>query len=179
MSTTKASIQLFLCVLVGAAWGCSEPPEAWSPVLEETSTAFLETQTERVMEDVQGALNHLHTDPTRAENALLQAERSLGYMTDFYLPLFRARERAYNAFRFFRLGEHGRVVGELNAIEKTLATMVQNPESGPLEELQSLAEAVADARVAVEAGPDQGGAALENLARKLNQAVLKGDLILR
>ena len=179
MRKTTASIQLFLCVLVGVGWGCTERPEDWSPVLEETSTAFLETETERIQEDVMRALDQLHSDPARAEAALRQATRSLDYMKNFYLPLFQARERAYNAYRFLRLGEHLRVVGELKTIESTLTSMVQGAEGAPLLELQALAEAVTDARVAVEAGPDEGGAALEKLARKLNQAVLKGDLILR
>ncbi|MFC1660360.1 hypothetical protein ACFL3S_02690 [Gemmatimonadota bacterium] len=179
MKKAMASVRLVLLAVVGLGWGCKQGPETWSPVLEKTSTAFLETETERAREEVGEALNKLHSDPAGAEAALRRTARSLDYLKDFYLPLFQAREQAYNAFRFFRLGEHGHVVRELEAIESTLVSMVQAAGGGPLEELQALAEATADARVAVEADPDESVAALENLARKLDQALLKGDLILR
>jgi len=162
-----------------AGSGCSERPDDWSPVLEETSTTFLETETERVLNDVTSALEQLQTHPDQAEAALQQAVRSLEAINDFYLPLFQAREKAYNAFRYLRLGDHDQVARELETIETTITSMVQKAEGGTLAELQTLAEAVADARVAVEAGTDQGAAAVEELGRKLNQAVLKGDLILR
>ena len=57
--------------------------------------------------------------------------------------------------------------------------MAADAESGALQELQALGEALADARLAVEAGSEEAAPALESLARRLNQAALKGDLILR
>ena len=159
--------------------GCAERPDAWSPVLEETSTTFLETETERIRGDVERALEHLPAEPAQAEAALQEATRSLGHLQDFYLPHFRARERSYTAYRYFRLGDHGQVVRELDAIESILTSLVDRAEGGPLLELQGLAEAAADARMALEAGQQAGERALETLARSLNQAVVKGDLILR
>ena len=182
LSSTAAfttTVTTAIAVLTVAILGCSERPADWSPVLEETSTTFLETETERVLNEIASALEQLRTDPDQAEAALEQAVRSLEAINNFYLPLFQAREKAYNAFRYLRLGDSGQVTRELEAIETTLTSMVQKAEGGPLAELQALAEAVAGARVAVEAGTEEGAAALEELARKLNQAVLKGDLILR
>lgn len=179
MNDGRAGIWWKVGLLALGLSGCAERPEAWSPVLEETSTTFLETETERIRGEVDRALEHLPSDPAEAEAALIEATRSLGHLQEFYLPLFRARERSYNAYRYFRLGDHGHVVRELEAIEGILASMVDRAEGGPLLELQGLAEAAADARMAVEAGQEEGGTALENLARALNQAVVKGDLILR
>jgi len=179
MSERRLGIWCTAVLVAGNLWGCTERPEAWSPVLEETSTTFLETETDRIRGEVGRALKLLPADPDGAAAALREAERNLGHLQEFYLPLFRARERAYNAFRYFRLGEHDQAVREVDAIEGTLASMVEEAQGSPLQELQSLAEAAADARLAVEAGQEEGGRALEDLARALNQAVVKGDLILR
>ena len=161
-----------------ALWGCDRPPDHWIPVLEETSTTFLETETERALEGVQTALAQLQTDPGEAANALQKAERSLEYLRDFYLPLFQARERAYNAYRYFRLGEDAQVDRELRLIEETLGSMAEAVGGGPQNELQALAEVVASARIAAKGPPEEAGPALEALARRLEQVVVKGDLII-
>jgi hypothetical protein len=163
---------------VGFLSGCDRPPDAWTPVLEETSTVFLETETDRALNGVQEALANLRTDPEEAERSLQKAETSLEYLIHFYLPLFQARERAYNAYRYFVLGEEAQVDRELRLIEETLASMAEAAGGGPNRELQSLAEMVAAARIAVRGGPEEAKAALEALARRLEQVVVKGDLII-
>lgn len=167
----------FLLLLV-LSWGCDRRPEGWTPVLEETSTAFLETETERVLDHVRTARDHVAKDPTAATSELSRAVSALEHLTSYYLPLFQARENAYNAYRSLYLGNEDRMIRELRHIEETLETMAENAPAGRLQELQSLAEVLADARIAVEAGGDESAPALEVLARRLNQAVLKGDLIL-
>ena len=172
------SILLLLTLLVSTG-GCDRQPEGWTPVLEETSTAFLETETERLLVHVRTATDYLETDPEAARTALVEAQASLEHLKDYYLPLFQARERAYNAYRSLYLDDPGRVDEELVKIEEILEQMAERAQGGRLQELQTLGEALADARLALESGQDLGAPALETLARKLNQAALKGDLILR
>jgi hypothetical protein len=172
-----ASLPILL-LLHGGIWGCGERPEGWTPVLEETSTAFLESEVDRLSDRVGIALEQLNTDPAEAETALQEASAALEHLKDYYLPLFQARERAYNAYRSLYLGDRDRVMTELGRIDGILGTMAERAEGGRLQEIQSLAETLADARVAVESGREEGAQGLETLARTLNQAALKGDLIL-
>jgi hypothetical protein len=165
-------------LLLGLFWGCDRRPEGWTPVLEETSTAFLETETERALDRVRTAQEHIGDDPAAATSALEHAESALEHLTYYYLPLFQARERAYNAYRSFYLSDEDQAIRELERIEGILDAMAKNAPVGQLQELQSLGEVLADARLAVEAGGDAGAPALEVLARRLNQVALKGDLIL-
>lgn len=168
-----------LLALLCATGGCEPRPEGWTPVLEETSTAFLETETERLLDHVRTARESLESDPAAAGAALADAQEVLEDLRSYYLPLFQARERAYNAYRSLYLDDGARVAEELEKIEAILDGMAEGTEGGPLQELQALGEALSDARLATETGSNEAAPALENLARKLNQAALKGDLILR
>ncbi|MGW8264826.1 MAG: hypothetical protein ACWGSQ_00560 [Longimicrobiales bacterium] len=179
MKVFRRSVLLLLPALLGVSGGCDSRPEGWTPVLEETSTVFLETETARLLEHVQSARDRLATDPAGAEAALEEAQSTLEELRDYYLPLFQARERAYNAYRSLYLADETRVFEELDEIEGILGAMAELAQGGRLNEIQTLGEALSDARLAVEAGPSEGAPALETLARKLNQAALKGDLILR
>ena len=179
LTKNQPGTALLLAGLLVVGAGCENRPDGWTPVLEETSTAFLETETDRLLEHVRGALEGLDQDPAVARSELLQARSSLEHLKDYYLPLFKARELAYNAYRSLYLGDRERVDSQLQGIEEILGAMAERAEGGRLQEIQSLAESLADARMAVDAGPDQSAPALESLARALNQAALKGDLILR
>ena len=178
MTHRLKSLTSSILVSAGLLSGCDRPPETWTPVLEETSTVFLETETGRALNGVQEALANLRTDPEETERSLQKAETSLEYLMDFYLPLFHARERAYNAYRYFVLGEGAQVDRELRLIEETLGSMAEAAGGGPNRELQALAEMVAAARIAVRGGPEEARASLEALARRLEQVVVKGDLII-
>ncbi len=169
-----------LTLLVGMGIsGCEPRQEGWTPVLEETSTAFLETETQRLLEHIRTAQGALATDPRVVERSLSEAEASLEHLTGYYIPLFKARESAYNAYRSLLLGDDIRLRAELGAIEAGLDVMAEGASGGRLQELQALAELLAAARLSVESGPGEGAPALERLARELNQAALKGDLVLR
>jgi hypothetical protein len=159
-------------------WGCDRSPEGWTPVLEETSTVFLETETRRLSEDVGTALTELRADPERAEAALEEARKSLDHLLTYYLPLLQARERAYNAYRYLFLGDDDRCVQELGKIAEAFEGMVGAFDGGALSELTSLAEMVADARIAALADPEAAAPILESLGRRLDLVVLKGDLII-
>ena len=156
---------------------CSRAPEGWIPLLEETSTAFLETETDRVFEHVQTARANLRTDPGQAERALTEAEFSLDHLRVYYLPLFQARERAYNAYRYLYLGDGDRSAEELGKIQETLEGMAESLEGGALREVELLSGVVAEARIAALADPTEAAPLLESVARRLDLVVVKGDLI--
>ena len=177
MRMLNSPIPSLVALSTGLLLGCERVPDDWSPVLEETSTTFLETETARALERIQEVEDHLQSDPGRAEAALGEAKMALVYLRDFYLPLFQARERAYNAYRYHRLGEGARVDRELELIEETLGSMAETAGGGPNAELQALAELVAAARIAAKGSPAEAESALEALARRFEQVVVKGDLI--
>jgi hypothetical protein len=179
MKRRQIGVAVLAAGVLAGFFGCGDRPEGWTPVLEETSTAFLETETDRLLEHVRTALESLTQDPGQAESALTQAESELEHLKDYYLPLFKARELAYNAYRSFYLGDEARVTEQLQGVEDILGAMAERAEGGRLQEIQSLAEKLADAELAVTSGGEEGAPALEVLARNLNQAALKGDLILR
>jgi predicted transcriptional regulator len=179
MRPNKRNLLGLLMVLVGFMSACQGRHEGWTPVLEETSTAFLEAETQRVLERVRAAREEVAADPSGAEESLRHAESSLEHLIAYYLPVLQARERAYNAYRSFLLEDQGRVARELAQIETLLEGMAETASGPRLQEIEHLAEVLADARVAVESGPQEGRPALESLARTLNQAALKGELILQ
>lgn len=179
MKNTTIGLAILTSLVLWGSSGCQREPEGWTPVLEETSTAFLETEMGRLLDHVRGARGALGTDPAEVDRSLSEAEASLEHLTDYYIPLFQARERAYNAYRSLYLQDDVRVRDELGKIEEVLDTMAEGAQGARLAELQSLAELLASARLAVEAGPGEGATALETLARSLNLAALKGDLVLR
>jgi len=178
MKIAKAFQLTMLLACVSTVWGCDRSPEGWTPVLEQTSTVFLETETRRISEHVGIALDHLRTDPGQAETALKEAKATLDHLQGYYLPLFRVRERAYNAYRYLYLGDEAQAVEELGRVRETLENMVENVEGGALLELLSLSESVADARIAALAAPEKAAPILESLARRLDLVLLKGDLII-
>lgn len=157
---------------------CAEDRGSWTPVMEETSTVFLKTESERILGHVQEALESLEAEPDRSGSALREAESGLEHLLRYYLPLMEARERAYNAYRSFYLGDGDRVADELEEIEGIFDSMVPGADEGRLREIQSLADALAEARIATMAGGEEARRSLETLAQRLNLAVLKGDLIL-
>lgn len=161
--------------------GCERAPEGWTPVMEETSTAFLEAETQRALDHVQQALDHLEgtENPAQMENDLREAESTLTHLLDYYLPLVQARERAYNAYRLHFLEDEAAVDRELARIEDILTSMAAKAEGQRLLEIEALAETLGDARMAAAANSGQEEETLETLARNLNQAAIKGDLVLK
>jgi hypothetical protein len=179
MKRAKVGVLTLLLAPLGFVVGCGQPPEGWTPVMEETSTTFLEEETERVLGHVRNAMQQLSDDPSAVSEELQGAASALEHLLDYYLPLVRAREEAYNAYRMDYLGDHGGVGRALVEIEGILTAMAEEADGQRLQEIESLAEALASARMATASGTGEGREALEALARHLNQAAVKGDLVLR
>jgi hypothetical protein len=178
MKTPNAFYLVMLLGLTGVVCSCDRTPKGWTPVFEETSTVFLETETGRISDQVAAALIHLRSDPGRAERALSDAKASLEHQRVYYLPLFQARERAYNALRYLYQADEEKVLEELGLIQETFEGMADGLGGGALLELESLAEQAAKARVAALADLEECAPSLESLARRLNLAILKGELII-
>lgn len=176
-----ATVPVFTLLLASTGWasGCSQAPEGWTPVMEETSTAFLEEETERVLSHVRSAMEEIGADSPPASGELEHAAVALEHLLDYYLPLIHAREQAYNAYRLFYLGDEAGVGQILTEVEEILTTMAGKAEGQRLQEIESLAETLGRTRMAAASGAEGEREALEVLARRLNQAALKGDLVLR
>lgn len=162
--------------LLGVA-GCRADPEGWTPVLEQTSTTFLETQTERALERTRAARGMLPGQPERAMENLDQASGTLEDLLEYYLPILKARELAYNAYRELYLGRPGESIRALDEVESILlevATVDARFERAVREPLAH----TETAKRALETDSSEARQALVVLASELNFMVLKGDLVL-
>jgi len=175
---TKRTTIAGLGLLMLAIAACNQAPEGWTPVLEETSTTFLRTETEAVAEEVRSAMSHLPADPESAAANLSAAEDGLDHLLTYYLPLLEARERAYNAYRHFYLGQIDKTARELDEIEKTLITIAESNHGHLLREMEDPLEKLEVARAAIEVDDAEATAALQELATRLTFLLLKGGLVL-
>lgn len=157
--------------------GCRKEPEGWIPVLEQTSTDFLQNHTGRALDEVRQARRLLPAEPDRAIEALDQADVVLEELLGFYLPIFEARELTYNAYRELYLGrraESERALGDVEGILHQVAkrdSRYYRAVEGPLEHAEK-------AKLSLEAGSAEARETLNALANELNFIVLKGDLVL-
>lgn len=179
MSYRKGLPNLCLALLTLSASGCAQNPEGWIPVLEETSVHVLQTKTETVMAHLHVAQEKIRTDPHDAEEALDSAQEELERISAYYLPLLDARERSYNAYRFYYLKETKRATSELDHIEKTLISMAEVGGPPLVRELEKPLEMLADAKAAIAADPEEAPELLSALANRLNLMFLKIELVIK
>ena len=173
---TRSSFLLLAVLLVPT--GCDRAPDGWTPVLEETSTAYLETELERTLDRVVAARERVRSDPNRAEELLETAGRGLRGLRDTYVPLLRARASAYNAYRYHFLERRAEAAAALEWIEETVLAVSEGAQGALLAELEEIDELVADARVELQAGSPGAADALRALATALDDFVAKSDLFL-
>ena len=178
---TRPSRQL---TLAGAALtllalaGCNRAPAGWTPVLEQTSTAFLKTETEEVASHVRLARAELPTKPAKAAAELAKAEDGLDHLLTYYLPVLDARERAYNAYRHYQLGRTQETNRELEEVETILMGIAETGHGHLLREMEQPLETLEDARAALDVDSDEATEALRTLAARLNFLLLRGGLVL-
>lgn len=157
---------------------CQQPPVGWTPLLEQTSTRFLEAETESALESLENAEKSLTQDPVSSRDHLEEARLSLLRLRDYYLPLLRAREGAYNAYRWYHLGETDRVLSELASIESLVLELDQRRDAPLSRELESVLEDLVQAKSAVTADRADAPELIEKLGSHLNMLELKGGLAL-
>ncbi len=158
--------------------GCGRAPRGWTPVLEEISTGFLKTETEAVASRVRAARGHLSSSPENAAAELAAAEAGLDHLLTYYLPLLEARERAYNAYRHYFLGDTAQTARELDEVERILITVGEGGNAHLLGEMEEPLEHLEDARAALGSDSDAASQALRALATRLNFLLVKGGLVL-
>ena len=158
--------------------GCSRAPEGWAPVLEETSTGFLSTETEAVASRIRLAKTHLPANPEKAATELALAEDALEHLLTYYLPLLEARERAYNAYRHYWLGRSRQTAHELAEVETILIAIAESGHGDLLRAMEEPLERLEDARAALDADTAEAARALQALATRLNSLLVKGRLVL-
>lgn len=179
MTGKSRDIVLASCgVLLVTLVGCGRSPKGWTPVLEQTSTAFLQTEIENVASRLEVVRDSLGTEPENASSALEQAEDSVEHLLTYYLPLLEARERAYNAYRHFILDEKARTAAELDQVETILMDITERGHGHLLREMEIPLERLEDARVALDVNAAEASKELETLAAELNFLLLKGGLVL-
>lgn len=171
---------------VTAAWwlvplllvGCGSAPDGWTPVMEETSTTFLRTETQAVASEISQAKADLLADPEKAAKELAAAEDRLDHLLTYYLPLLEAREYAYNAYRHHILGDSAQTARELAHVESILIAVAESGHGHLLREMEEPLEALEDARVELRADGREAAKSLKYLATRLNFLLLKGGLVL-
>ena len=179
MNVRATKIIAALCtVLISTLTGCDRPPEGWTPVLEQTSTAFLRTEIEAVAARTRAARNAIASDPDRASAELDAADGLLDNLLSYYLPLLEARESAYNAYRHYYLGDPAQTTVELDKVETVLIEVAKSHSGRLLGEVDDPLEKLEDARAALGANSEEAPQALEALASRLNFLIIKGGLIL-
>lgn len=172
LSIVGCGLTLLVCI------GCGRAPEGWTPVLEESSTAFLQTETEAVAAHVRLAQAQLPVDPESAAAELAAADDGLDHLLTYYLPLLEARERSYNAYRYHYLDQPEQTARELEEIERLLLEVAEVGHGHLLREMEEPLDKLENARAALEVDHDEASKSLGELASRLNFLLLKGDLVL-
>lgn len=156
--------------------GCREAPEGWTPVLEMTSTRFLEEETGSALDHLEEARTELEASSREVPAGLEEAEEVLTRLRHVYLPAYRARALAYDAYRRHLRGEGGAAAEDLGEIEELLLAVGEGAGPALLGELEELESLTARARLEVEAGSEASTDALRTLAEALERFVVKRDL---
>lgn len=157
--------------------GCQREPEGWTPVLEQTSTAFLQSHTQNALDEVRNARRLLPTEPERAIEPLDEASAVLDELLGFYLPILEARELTYNAYRELYLGRPDDSERALDDVESILREVAKR-DPRYYRALETPLEHAEKAKLSLEAGLAEAQQTLNALANELNFMVLKGDLVL-
>lgn len=173
----RASLALPLVALLAALLACDRS-DGWSPVLEETGVDFLDREVAAAAAGLDEAARLLPDEPGEAAEAVERARRAVTRLERYYLPLLGAREATYNAYRHHHLGDRQAVLEDLAEIERRVLGMAG---SGDVEagELEELIATVGELRIQVVDEPEAVAPTLERLARRVEQLLLKGDLVLR
>lgn len=152
-------------------------PTGSPPLLQDTSSHSLEAEASDAAAAVDAALQTIDTDPAIASEHLRSAQRSLRVLLDFYLPLYEAREHAYNAYRHLTIGETTAAEVELDQLEEHLLAIAESGNKAVLHEMESALELLVDARAALRSDSVEASEFLRELANRLTSMVVKGGLI--
>lgn len=149
-------------------------------IVEEPTASALHDVSAEALQQVRSAIRDVDASAPKGDvlQKLRESEGTLLKVTEYYVPLLDAHERAYRAYRFY-YGEPSRVESELERIETILHGVVRDRGSeveGPVDEALGLVE---DVRSSMEANSLAAARHLDELARKLSFMLLKAELILK
>ena len=170
------------CILVALlagllCLGC-EKQRDWTPGPEETSTRFLDREVAEALAALDEAQRKPTSDSAVAARSLVKVRAPLLRLRDYYLPMLEARASAYNALRWYHLGDSRRALDELQALESVLLGISDRQDPQLSREVEPSLEMVVAARAAVRAGRPEAGELIERLGSRTNLMLLKGDLVL-
>ena len=109
MKTCIPSRTLLLLVTLLLAGACRAEPPGWTPVLEETATAYLDDELARTLDRVSAARDQLRSDPARAVRTHAKTpspvHRPVSILLSTVAPVFGIMAIGYAAARFRMLDE--------------------------------------------------------------------------
>lgn len=157
--------------------GCTRPHPGWEPPLQETSTRFLQEKVDEVRALVEAARQELPPGSDDAREPLSRAASKVRLLSEYYLPMLEARQRTYDAHRFFYYGETSRAETEIDAVETILDKIAEAGGSELFRELKRPLDLVGEAKSAMRGAPAKAPGLLKELAVELNSTALRADLV--
>jgi len=168
---------VLLTSLLALSGGCERTRQGWEPPLEETSTRFLQTRVDEALRLVNAAREGLGASGGLPQEQLTAAANTLAWISEYYLPLLEARERAYNAHRLYYYGDEAQTASQLDSIERILDEVAAAGGEGLTRELKEPLDLVAELRAAMKGAPEKVPDLLKALAVRLNLMAVRGGLI--
>jgi len=164
-----------LGTLVSGLTACAQP-DAHLEIREKVSTAALEAEIERGLDAVREAA--AADDGRCGGPPLSQVESSLSRLSKVLLPLLRARESAFHAYRLLAAGDSGGARRELETVERELQAIASAHQERARDELAGPLGLLEEARLALPAEPARAEAPTEALATRLDDLLAKAELFL-
>lgn len=159
--------------------GCQgDDGEGWTPVLEEAPPTYLEAELVRISAAVEGARSSLVEAPESAESELEEAAARLESLSAVYLPLYRSRVAAANAYRQYELGRTADALASLEVVNAAILAVSERTGGALERELEGVAEHAARARVSVSGDAPTAATHLRGLTETLSDLVTRADLLL-
>jgi hypothetical protein len=166
---------LALGTLVSGLGACAQP-DANLEIREKVSTSAFEAEIERGLTAVREVTS---ADEGRcAGPPLSQVESSLERLSSVLLPLLRARESAFHAYRLLAAGDPGGARRELETVEGELQAIASAHQERARDELDDPLGLLEEARLALPADPARARAPTEALAARLDDLLAKAELFL-
>lgn len=147
------------------------------PISEEATAVALKPIATAALDEVRAARRSSETEKAERDEHLQRAESHLRKLTEYYLPLLDARDRAYEAYRLYYL-RPAAVGAELTRIEEILRSIAEARGSRVEASMVDALELVTEARTEIAVDSASASKHLQNLARRLSYMLLKGELIL-
>jgi len=162
-------------MIVAWAAACQPVKQRFPPLTRDPSVGFLRAEVDTASAALAAALEGLPPKAGQSQAAIERAEQTLGRLSGYYLPVFEARQRAYNAYELASVDRMQAARSELDAVEKILLAVAQAESDHIARELQEPLDLLEEARLAL--ASDSGtGEHLAALAEYLSLMLLKGRL---